>query len=304
MLPISSEVVERSITRSNEIVARAIPGPGAPAGACETAAMPLHVAVATRAFKRYSTYVGATLAGIFTNCVFGVIVCFVYLEVWGANPDAGGYDASDAVTYVWLGQAMIMTVAVWGGGSTDDLAERIRSGDVVIDLYRPVGILGWYHAADLGRAAYHLLTRGLAPTLVGGLLFDLRYPADAVTWLVFLVAIPVAVTVSFGLRMLAALTAFWLLDDVGPRMLLTFAGAFFSGLTVPLVILPDGLRELALALPWATFLQVPADIWLGKRTGFEVVEGLSFMAGWAVVLLAACAWVLQRAERRVVVQGG
>ncbi|WP_193606968.1 ABC transporter permease [Nocardioides lijunqiniae] len=266
--------------------------------------MPLHVAVATRAFKRYSTYVGATLAGIFTNCVFGVIMCFVYLEVWAANPDAGGYDAGDAVTYVWLGQAMIMTVAVWGGGSPDDLAERIRTGDVVIDLYRPVGILGWYLAADLGRAAYHLLTRGLAPTLVGGLLFDLHYPADALTWLVFLAAIPIAVTVSFALRMLASLTAFWLLDDVGPRMLLGFAALFFSGLTVPLVILPDGLRELAMALPWATFLQVPADIWLGKRTGLEVVAGLAFMAGWAVVLLATCAYVLHRAERRVVVQGG
>ena len=60
-----------------------------------------------------------------------------------------------------------MTVAVWGGGTTNDLAERIRTGDVAIDLYRPVGILGWYLAGDLGRAAFHLLTRGLAPTLVG-----------------------------------------------------------------------------------------------------------------------------------------
>ena len=33
----------------------------------------LYVAVATRAFRRYSTYTAATLAGIFTNCVFGVI---------------------------------------------------------------------------------------------------------------------------------------------------------------------------------------------------------------------------------------
>jgi ABC-2 type transport system permease protein len=266
--------------------------------------MPLHVAVATRAFKRYSTYVGATLAGIFTNCVFGVIVCFVYIEVWGSNPDAGGYDVTDAVTYVWLGQAMIMTVAVWGGGTPDDLAERIRSGDVVIDLYRPVGILGWYLAGDLGRAAYHLLTRGVAPTVVGGLLFDLRYPADLTTWVAFLAALPVAVTVSFGLRMLASLTAFWLLDDVGPRMLLGFAALFFSGLTVPLVILPGALRDVAMALPWATFLQVPADIWLGKRTGLEIVEGLAFMVAWCAVLLTACAVVLRRAERRVVVQGG
>ncbi len=127
-------------------------------------ALGLYLAIARSSFRRYSTYVGATLAGIFTNSVFGVIMCFVYTAVWEANPDAGGYDVTDAVTFVWLGQALLMTVAIWGGGTPDDLAARIKSGDVAIDFYRPVGLLGWYLAGDLGRALYHLLTRGLAPT--------------------------------------------------------------------------------------------------------------------------------------------
>ena len=46
---------------------------------------------------------------------------------------------------------------------TDEVAERIRTGDVAIDLYRPVSFLGWYLASDLGRALYHLLTRGSPP---------------------------------------------------------------------------------------------------------------------------------------------
>ena len=53
----------------------------------------VYVSIALRAFRRYSTYRGATLAGIFTNSVFGVIVCFVYLAVWEQRPNAGGYDA-------------------------------------------------------------------------------------------------------------------------------------------------------------------------------------------------------------------
>lgn len=136
----------------------------------------LNVAVATRAFRRYSTYRAATLAGIFTNSVFGIIYSFAYLALWRANPTAGGYDAQDAVTYVWLGQALLMTIALWGGGTTDDLAERIRTGDVAIDLYRPVGLVGWYLTSDLGRAAYHLLTRGFGPTIIGVVAFDIALP--------------------------------------------------------------------------------------------------------------------------------
>ena len=87
----------------------------------------LYVAIATRAFRRYSTYRAATLSGIFTNSVFGIIYSFAYIALWNENPTAGGYDAQDAVTYVWLGQALLMTIALWGGGSTDDIAERRRS---------------------------------------------------------------------------------------------------------------------------------------------------------------------------------
>ncbi len=80
--------------------------------------------------------------------------------------------------------------------------------------------------------------------------------------------------------------------------------AFFSGLTVPLVIFPGWLGDLAMALPWASYLQVPADIWLGKRTGLDLLAGLGFQALWALALLGLCAVVLRTATRKVVVQGG
>lgn len=137
------------------------------------------------------------------------------------------------------------------GGATDDFAERIRTGDVAIDLYRPVSLLGWWLATDLGRAAYHLLTRGIAPTAIGALLFDLRFPAGPATWLAFLVSVLLAVVVSFGIRMLVTGTAFWLLDQTGIRTLAGVFAMFFSGLVVPLVIFPGWTREVVLALPWA-----------------------------------------------------
>jgi ABC-2 type transport system permease protein len=264
----------------------------------------LYVAVAARAFRRYSTYLAATLAGIFTNSVFGVIISFTYLAVWRQEPHAGGYDASDALTYAWIAQALIMTVAIWGGGATDEVAQRIRTGDIAIDLYRPVRFVGWWLAGDLGRAAYHLITRGLAPTVVGFALFDLRAPAGPLALVGFLLAVLLAVVVSFGIRMLVAASAFWLLDANGVRSLMIVLSTFFSGLVVPLVLFPVGVREIAMALPWAAYVQVPVDIWLGHRTGADLLAGLAFQAGWAVVLLLACDAVVRLATRKVVVHGG
>jgi ABC-2 type transport system permease protein len=59
-----------------------------------------------------------------------------------------------------------------------------------------------------------------------------------------------------------------------------------------------------MALPWSSFVQVPADVWLGRRRGAELAEGIAFQALWAVGLLLACRMVLHLADRKVVVQGG
>jgi viologen exporter family transport system permease protein len=264
----------------------------------------LYAAVAARSFRRFSTYRAATLAGIFTNSVFGVIYSYAYLALWHQRPHAGGYDATDAVTYVWIGQALLMTVALWGGGTTDDLADRIRTGDVAVDLYRPVSIVGWYLAGDLGRAAYHVLTRGVAPTILGLALFDIALPSTPVAALAFLVSLLCAIVTSFGVRFLVACTAFWLLDQTGVRTLSGVLAIFLSGMMLPLVIFPEPLRSIALALPWASYLQTPADIWLGQRTGSAVVSGLAVQVLWIAVLLALCQAVLGAATRKVVVQGG
>jgi ABC-2 type transport system permease protein len=264
----------------------------------------LYAAVATRSFRRFSTYTAATLAGIFTNSVFGLIYSYAYIELWNAAPHAGGYTTTDAVTYVWLGQSMIMTVAMWSGGTTDDLNERIRSGDVAIDLYRPVPVLWWYYAADLGRATYHFLTRGLAPSVIGLALFHIHGPASPAAALGFVLAILLAITVSFAMRFLVATTAFWVLDSAGIKLVSAVLSMALSGMVLPLNLVPGVVGEVVNALPWAAYVQVPVDVYLGRHSGADILAALGFQVLWAVVLLSLCAWVLERATRKVVVQGG
>jgi ABC-2 type transport system permease protein len=80
--------------------------------------------------------------------------------------------------------------------------------------------------------------------------------------------------------------------------------SFLSGLYVPLVLFPAWGRHVVLALPWASYVQVPVDIWLGHRSGAGIASGLALQAAWAAVLLVVCAGVLRVATRRVVVHGG
>ena len=130
---------------------------------------------------------------------------------------------------------MIAAVDVFGW---NELAERIRSGDVATDLIRPVHPLRAGLAFDYGRALYHTLFRGLPPMVVGAIVFDLTAPSDPVVWAVFLVSVVLAISVAYAFHFLYNLVAFWLLDYRGVMRISVAVLAFFSGLYIPDPLLP------------------------------------------------------------------
>jgi ABC-2 type transport system permease protein len=261
----------------------------------------LYAAVAAGGFRRYATYRTATAAGVFTNTVFGVVLAYTYLALWHERPHLGGYDEAQALTFVWIGQALLVAVSVMGGGFEDELMERIRTGDIAIDLYRPADLQLWWLAGDLGRALFQLLARGVAPMVVGSFLFRLALPASPLTWLAFLLAVLLGVVVSFAIRFLVALSAFWLLDGAGVAQISWITGSFCSGMLLPLNVFPGAFGEVVRVLPWASLIQSPADILLGAADPLPV---LARQLGWAAVLLTAGRMLQSVATRRVVVQGG
>ena len=263
--------------------------------------MRLHWELARRGYRRYAAYPGATLAGVFTNTFFGVLQAYILLAVFRHRDDIGSYDATDAVTYVWVAQGLLMTVYIWGWY---EVALRVRSGDIATDLYRPLDFQVYWLAQDLGRAVYHALFRGVPPFVVGALAFDVRVPGDAVLWLGFLASLALAVCASFAYRFLFNLAAFWLLDYRGIAVLATVVSTFFSGMIIPIAFFPDWLEALAWALPFAAMVQAPIEVFLGHARGLELAGLLALQALWAVVLLGVGRIVFAAGTRKLVVQGG
>ncbi|WP_250030367.1 ABC transporter permease [Paractinoplanes maris] len=255
-------------------------------------------------FRRYATYRQATVAGTFTNIVFGFLRCYVLLAVAAgtAGAMAGGYDARQLATFVWVGQGLLNVVGIWGWA---DLSERIRTGDIVADLVRPVSPVTAYLAADLGRGAHALLTRVAPPVLVGALFFPMATPSRWQTVPLFAASVLLAVVGSFGCRYLVNATAYWLADARGPLAFWTLGSGVLAGLYFPLRLLPDWLAvTLWVATPLPGLLQTPLDV-LIERDPPALQAGLvALQAVWAVIMLALAGWVQRRAERKLVVQGG
>lgn len=257
--------------------------------------------VARRAFRRYSTYRAAAIGGTITSTVFGLIRASVLLAVFRERSDIGGFDAVDAVTFAIVSQAMLH-MGLMGGHLP--LADRIISGDIVTDLYRPADLQLFELAQDLGRAAYQGLSRSFLTIGVGALVFDLRIAGDPQTLLLFAVSIVLANVANFGHKFLVTLTTFWTLDYRAASQMATVVSMFFSGFAVPIVFFPNWLEDVSRLLPYVGFAQIPLELLLGKLDGPELVAGLGSQLVWCVLLLLGGRVLLAKATRRVVVQGG
>lgn len=259
--------------------------------------------LAKAGFRRYSTYRQATVAGIFTNTVFGFLRCYVLLAAAkGGNGSVAGYHGSQLVAYVWLGQGLLSTVGLWGD---TDLSDRIRSGNVISDLLRPIHPVISYFAVDMGRAVFAVLTRFVAPVAVGVIAFDFYIPHRPITYPLFVVSVVLATMLSFACRYIVNAATYWILDGRGPQIAWTVSATLLGGLYFPLHFLPPHVfTALWLATPFPSLLQAPLDIACERSSDAAAAGYLAVQVGWLILIFAACAAVQRRAERKLVVQGG
>ena len=276
---------------------------GRPLLASHPATIRMYAALVAAGFRRYATYRQAMVAAMITNSVFGFLRSSAILAAAaGAGGAAAGYGRSQLALYVWVGQGLIGTVQPW---APLDLAERIRSGDVVCDLLRPVNPVLRDLAGEVGRAGYGAVTRFVVLITIGLVAFDCYRPTRGASYALFVVSVLLAVVISFCCRYLVAASAYWLLDARGPQIAWTLASTVFSGMAFPLWFLPGWASGLLIyATPVPSVIQVPIDLLVERSTLPGQLAGLAVQAGWAVVMLAGCQLVQRRAERRMVIQGG
>lgn len=262
----------------------------------------LYLQVARQSFRRHLAYRGATLAGLFTNAVFGVLIASVYTALYrsrgDADPSVAGFTLSEVLTFIWVGQSLIMVSYLWGWW---EVAASIQSGDVVADLMKPIDYYAFWLSRDLGRAACHFLVRFVPTLLIGALLYRLALPHSWRTCLAFACSLVLAVIVSFAFRFILNIGAFWLVDVRGLASVATMATNLFSGLLVPIPFFPPWLRTVTELLPFRAFVMVPIEVFLGHG---NPITALGLQLFWAVALSLLARAVLKIGVHKVVVQGG
>lgn len=261
---------------------------------------PVAAAFARASFQQQLAYRVANWAGLFTNSAFLLFRASVFQACYQHQTSIGGLDLLDATTFVTVTQAALMVAPQWGAVG---LAADIRTGQIAVDLLRPIDLFTVTMARRLGVSAYFAVAR-MVPILAIGWVAGLLALPSVSAFLAFLASLALGAWIGNTVLFLIETSAFWLEAERGVRMIVLGLSVLPSGLLLPVVWYPEQVQTVFRATPFAYTLNLPAEIWLGRTGGAGLAGAFAVQLAWAVGMTVACRWALLRGARRLQAVGG
>ena len=260
-------------------------------------------------FQLMLQYRAAALAGFATQCWWGAIRIMVFAAFYGVSAAAAPISLANAVTYVWLGQALL---ALLPWVADPEIGQAVRSGGVGYDRLRPLDAYGYWYARTLGwmlaralpRAALMLLGAGIVLPLVGLDAWAWQPPAGVTAALLFIVSLALMIALATAVLMLANVVVAASLNERGVNAVLAPLVIVFSGQLVPLNFFPQSVQPLLHLQPFAGLVDIPFRIYFANLAGSVALQSLALQAGWTLALIALGRIAMERVMRRLEMQGG
>lgn len=248
-------------------------------------------------------YRSAAIAGIITQFMWGLMQILLYRAFYIASPENFPMGLSQISSYFWLQQAFMNLFMTWF--TDNDILEAITSGGVAYELIRPLDVYNMWYVKSMSSRLSKTVLRCI-PILIIASFIPAPYGLTFDTGVLFMFAVSMilgfGVVVSFS--MLIYISTFFTLSPIGVRMVALSLMEFLSGGIIPLPFLPDSIRKVVELLPFASMQNMPYRIYNRNITGIDAVYGVMLQLFWLAVMVSTGRFLMKKALKRAVVQGG
>ena len=249
-------------------------------------------------------YRTAALAGIATQFVFGMMYVLVMRAFYGSSDAAQPMELSQAITYIWLGQAFLGALP-W---SVDrEITDSVLTGKVAYELTRPIDLYNMWFMRTLAFRTAPTLLRAIPQLILTLFLLPEEYAMTAPgawNFVAWAAAFAGAVILSTAItNFMQAMIMFTVRSEGLMRFLPTFV-TFMSGLIIPLKFFPDWAQNFMRFQPFAGVMDLPSQLFCGSLNPGELAWVLPLQLLWTALFVATGRAFMNRGIRRVAIAGG
>jgi ABC-2 type transport system permease protein len=260
----------------------------------------IYGAIAATVPKRFLAFRLWFWMSLILDSIQMMILVYFWRAVYSQTATLGGLGLEQTLTYILLAQvfgALTDQELIWEFGT------QLREGLIVHNLLRPVGFQASYYVQALANLAMRLLLN-IPMALLATLAFGLRWPTDPAAWAAFAVSALLGYTALFFFHWILGSLTFYTTEVWGLGVLVFGMTRFFSGALVPLAIMPEWLRTVVLAIPFAQSLAIPLNFLSGITPVSQAPAVWLSQLAWVIGLGITARLFFRVAIRKITVQGG
>ena len=260
-----------------------------------------YISVAAARFRAMLQYRAAAIAGFGTQLFWGLIRVAIFTAFYHSTTQTQPLSLPDMISYLWLTQAMF-ALAMWNVDA--DVRGMIRSGTVAYEMLRPLDLYGlWYSRALAARIAPTLL-RAIPMFIVAMLFLGLRLPPTWGAFCAWVIATCGAFALAAAFSALMTISLLYTVSGDGLTRLAPTIMYVFSGLLIPVPLMPAWAQPVVNFLPFRAIMDTPFRLYTGNIPLAHLPAVLLHQTAWMLVLVMLGRRLLRNATRRLVVQGG
>ncbi|MFD2114414.1 ABC transporter permease [Paenibacillus yanchengensis] len=267
--------------------------------------MKVYLAVWRMNFMNGLQYRAAAVAGLLTQIFFGFVFIMVYAAFYKSSSAKQPMNWQQVVSYVWLTQIFLSLIVFWVRNM--QLFQLITDGNLAYELTRPVAIYPLWYMRLLGERMINALLRSVLIIPIVLFLpekYRLQMPDSTTHFLLFIVALTISTLLVVAISMYIYISVFWTMNPTGSMLIIAIIAEFLAGLIIPVPLMPSWLQQLTYLLPFRFTADFPFRIYSGHIGIPEALIGVGIQLLWLVFIVITGYWLMKKALRQVVIQGG
>lgn len=247
----------------------------------------------------------AALAGIATQFFWGFMYIMIFEAFYKSTNTVQPISFRELVQVIWLQQSFLVFVMLWYRDS--ELLNLITSGNIAYELCRPVDLYKlWYAkliAQRLGGAAMRCF-----PIMIVAILlpypYNFTFPPHVINFILFLITLILGLILIVAISMLIYISVFYTMSPTGSLLIFSVFGEFFSGLIIPVPLMPEMLKKVVYLLPFRYTSDLPFRLYAGNIGIREGIISIGVQLLWIGIIIGLGKLWMNKALDKVIIQGG
>lgn len=267
-------------------------------------------------YKECKKYWFNNILSIISTIIFISISYFMWSAVYSTNLSYFTMSLSDTITYVVIITIINFLVSC---NVESDLGNRVISGNISIDLIRPINFFSYLLYKKIGNIVFNIIFSIFPLVIIAIFIFKINTNIDLEILFYFIISIIITFFLVYIFEFIVGLASFFTNQIFGVSLLKSALVNIFAGMTIPLSYYPESLKYILFNLPFQSMYYIPVGIYTNSYDiKYSIIQRALTKIGlnntimnliieqiiWLIIISIIGFMCWNKSKRKLVIQGG